>query len=69
LCRRVRYFIPFVGVHRRSEEQVSETSSSAILHWERANKVFRKRSARLLEHFNIAVLNVLVATARLPPRQ
>jgi hypothetical protein len=53
-------------VHRRSGEQVSETSCSAILHRERANKVFGKRSARLLECFHIAVL---VATARLPPRQ
>jgi hypothetical protein len=69
LRRRVCYFIPFVGVHRRSGEQVSRTSSSAILHWERANKVFGKRSARLLERFHIAVLYVLVATARLPPRQ
>jgi hypothetical protein len=69
LRRRVRYFIPFIGVHRRSGEQVSETSSSAILHWERANKVFGKRSARLLERFHIAVLYVLVATACLPPRQ
>jgi hypothetical protein len=33
------------------------------------NKVFRKRSARLLERFHIVVLYVLVATARLPPRQ
>jgi hypothetical protein len=69
LRRRVRYFIPFVGVHRRSGEQVSGTSSSAILHWERANKVFGKRSARLLERFHIAVLYVLVTTTRLPPRQ
>jgi hypothetical protein len=69
LRRRVRYFIPFVDVHRRSGEQVSGTSSSAILHRERANKVFGKRSARLLERFHIAVLYVLVATARLPPRQ
>jgi hypothetical protein len=56
-------------VHRRSGEQVSGTSSSAILHREKANKVFGKRSARLLERFHIAVLYVLVATARLPPRQ
>jgi hypothetical protein len=69
LCRRVRYFIPFVSAHRRSGEQVSETSSSAILHRERANKVFGKRSARLLKRFHIAVLYVLVTTARLPPRQ
>jgi hypothetical protein len=69
LRRRVRYFIPFVGVHRRSGEQVCGTSSSAILHWERANKVFGKRSARLLERFYIAILYVLVATARLPPHQ
>jgi hypothetical protein len=69
LRRRVRYFIPFVGVHRRSGEQVSGTSSSAILHRERANKVFGKRSARLLERFHIIVLYVLVTTARLPPRQ
>jgi hypothetical protein len=54
---------------RRSGEQVSGTSSSAILHWERANKVFEKRSARLLERFHIAVLYVLVATAHLPPCQ
>jgi hypothetical protein len=47
-------------VHRRSGEQVSEISSSAILHRERANKVFGKRSARLLERFHITVL---VATA------
>jgi hypothetical protein len=40
LRRHVRYFIPFVGVHRRSGEQVFGTSFSAILHWERANKVF-----------------------------
>jgi hypothetical protein len=53
LRRRVRYFIPFVGVHRRSGEQVSGTSSSAILHRERANKVFGKRSARLLERIHI----------------
>jgi hypothetical protein len=65
----VRYFIPFVGVHRRSGEQVSGTSSSAILHRERANKVFGKRSVRLLERFHIAILYVLVATAHLPPRQ
>jgi hypothetical protein len=69
LRRRVHYFIPFVGVHRCSGEQVSGTSSSAILHWERANKVFGKRSVRLLERFHIAILYVLVATARLPPRQ
>jgi hypothetical protein len=69
LRRRVRYFIPFVGVHRRSGEQVSGTSSSAILHRERANKVFGKRSARLLERFHITVLYVLVTTARLLPRQ
>jgi hypothetical protein len=56
-------------VHRRSGEQVSGTSSSAILHRERANKVFGKRSARLFERFHIAVLYVLVTTARLPPRQ
>jgi hypothetical protein len=56
-------------VHRRSGEQVSGTSSSAILHWERANKVFGKRSTRLLERFHIAVLYVFVTTARLPPRQ
>jgi hypothetical protein len=65
---RVRYFVPFVGVHRRSGEQVSGTSSSAILHRERANKVSGKRSAQLLECFHIAVFYVLVATARLPPR-
>jgi hypothetical protein len=69
LRRSVRYFIPFVGMHRRSGEQVSGTSSSAILHRERANKVFGKRSARLLERFHITVLYILVATARLPPRQ
>jgi hypothetical protein len=69
LRRRVRYFIPFVAVHRQSGEHVSGISSSAILHWERANKVFGKRSARLLECFHIAVLYVLVTTARLPPRQ
>jgi hypothetical protein len=45
LHRRVRYFVRFVGVHRRSGEQVSGTSFSAILHRERANKVFGKRSA------------------------
>jgi hypothetical protein len=66
---RIRYFIPFVGVHRRSGEQVSGTSCSAILHRERANKVFGKRSARLLERFHIVILYVLVNTARLPPRQ
>jgi hypothetical protein len=33
------------------------------------NKVFGKRSARLLERFHIAILYVLVTTARLPPRQ
>jgi hypothetical protein len=43
--------------------------SSAILHRERANKVFGKRSAGLLECLHIAVLYVLVTTARLPPRQ
>jgi hypothetical protein len=69
LRRRVRYFIPFVSMHWRSGEQVSGTSSSAILHWKRANKVFGKRSALLLEPFHIAVLYVLVATARLPPHQ
>jgi hypothetical protein len=69
LRRRVRCFVSFVGVHRRSGEQVSGTSSSAILHRERANKVFGKRSARLLERFQIAVLYVLLATARLPPYQ
>jgi hypothetical protein len=68
-CLLRRYFIPFVGVHRRLGEQVFGTSSSAILHRERANKVFGKRSARLLECFHIAVLYVLVTTARLPPRQ
>jgi hypothetical protein len=56
-------------VHRRSEEQVSRTSISVILHRERANKFFGKRSARLLERFHIAVLYVLVTMARLPPRQ
>jgi hypothetical protein len=35
------------------------TSSSAILHREMANKVFGKRSARLLERFHIAILYVL----------
>jgi hypothetical protein len=40
LRRRIRYFILFVGMHRRSGEQVTGTSSSAILHRERANKVF-----------------------------
>jgi hypothetical protein len=69
LRRRVRYFIPFVGVHRRSGEQIFGISSSAILPWERANKIFGKRSTRLLERFHIAVLYVLVTTARLPPRQ
>jgi hypothetical protein len=69
LRRRVRYFIPFVGVHWRLGEQVFGTSSSAILHRERPNKVFGKRSARLLERFHIAVFYVLVATACLPPRQ
>jgi hypothetical protein len=69
LCRRVRYFILLVGVHRRSGEQVSGTSSSAILHRVRANKVFGKRSAQLLECFHIAVLYVLIATARLPFHQ
>jgi hypothetical protein len=33
------------------------------------NKIFGKRSARLLERFHIIVLYVLVATARLPSRQ
>jgi hypothetical protein len=33
------------------------------------NKVFGKRYARLFERFHIAVLYVLIATARLPPRQ
>jgi hypothetical protein len=56
-------------VHRRSGEQISGTSSSVILHWEGTNKVFGKRSARLLERFHIAVLYVLITTARLPPRQ
>jgi hypothetical protein len=56
-------------MHRRSGEQVSGTSSSMILHRERANKVFGKRSARLLERFHVAVLYVLVATARLTPHQ
>jgi hypothetical protein len=72
LSRRVRYFIPFVGVHRRSGEQVSGTSSLAILHWERANKVFGKRSARLLERFHIGsasssprLIYLLVSGARL----
>jgi hypothetical protein len=66
LRRRVRYFIPFVGVHRRSGEQVSGTSSSVILHWERANKVIGKRSARLLKRFHITILYIFVTTARLP---
>jgi hypothetical protein len=72
LRRRVRYFIPFVGVHRRSGEQVSGTSSSAILHRERANKVFGKRSAQLLERFHIGsasssprLVYLLVSGARL----
>jgi hypothetical protein len=39
LRRRVRFFIPFVGVHRRSGEQVSGTSSSVILHRERAIRI------------------------------
>jgi hypothetical protein len=69
LRRRVRYFIPFIGVHRRSGEQVFKTSSSVILHRERANKVSGKRSVQLLECFHIAVLYVVIATARLPPRQ
>jgi hypothetical protein len=63
LRRRVCYFVPFVVMHWRSGEQVSGTSSSAILHRERANKIFGKRSARLLERFHIAVL--LVSGARL----
>jgi hypothetical protein len=56
-------------MYRQSGEQVCGTSSSAILHRKRANKIFGKRSARLLERFHIAILYVLVATARLPPRQ
>jgi hypothetical protein len=56
-------------VRRRSREQVSGTPSSAILHRERPNKVFGKRSARLLERFHIAVFYVLIATARLSPCQ
>jgi hypothetical protein len=69
LHRHVRYFIPFIGVHRQSGEQVSGISSSVILHWERVNKVFGKRSAWLFKRFHIAILYVLVTTARLPPRQ
>jgi hypothetical protein len=65
----VRCFISFVGVHWRSGEQVFGTSFSAILHRERASKVFGKHSARLLERFHIVVLYVLVTTTRLPPRQ
>jgi hypothetical protein len=68
LRRRIRYFIPFVGVHRRSGERVSGISS-LILRRERANKVFGKCSARPLERFHIAVLCVLIATARLLPHQ
>nr|BAC57857.1 hypothetical protein [Oryza sativa Japonica Group]BAD31187.1 hypothetical protein [Oryza sativa Japonica Group] len=32
----VDYSLPFAGVHRRSEEQVSGTSAFDILHWEKA---------------------------------
>ena len=41
--------IPSAGVHRRSGEQVSGTCILEILHRERANKIFGKRPARLLQ--------------------
>jgi hypothetical protein len=46
------------------ESRSLKPSSSVILHWERANKVFGKRSSRLLAHFF-----KLFITARLPLRQ
>ena len=55
----VVYSIPCVGVHRRTGQQVSGTARLCDPVRERANKVFGKRSARLLK---------FVITARLPGR-
>jgi hypothetical protein len=46
LCRRRQDSSPIVGVHQRPGEQVSGTVVFAILHREKANKVFGKRSPR-----------------------
>ena len=55
----VVYSIPCAGVHRRTGQQVSGTTRLCDPVRERANKVFGKRSARLL---------TFVITARLPGR-
>ena len=47
----VVYSIPSAGVHRRTGEQVSGTTRLCDPVRERANKVFGKRSARLLAFF------------------
>jgi hypothetical protein len=49
--RRRCYFILFVDVHLRSEEHVSGTIIMRDPARERANKVFGKRSSRLLARF------------------
>ena len=53
------YSIPCAGVHRRTGQQVSGTARLCDPVRERENKVFGKRSARLLKFF---------ITARLPGR-
>jgi hypothetical protein len=64
LLRRRGYFIPFVDVHLQSGEQVFETVVLNVLHRERVNKVFGKRSSRLLARFV-----KFFTTAHLPFRQ
>jgi hypothetical protein len=46
LCRRRQDSNPIVHVYLRPGEQVSGTVVFAMLHWEKANKVFGKRSSR-----------------------
>jgi hypothetical protein len=46
LCRRRQDSNLIVRVHLSLGEQVSETVVFVILHWEKANKVFGKRSSR-----------------------
>jgi hypothetical protein len=47
----VVYLIPSAGVHRQTGEQVSGTTRLCDPLRERANQIFRKRSARLLQLF------------------
>ena len=44
----VVYSIPCAGVHRQTGQQVSGTTCPCDPVWERANKIFGKRPARLL---------------------